>query len=107
MSASSALTQIVTPTPARPPGASAHPRVTSHKSRVTILHSYYDALFAAYGPQCGWPSRSRFEIIVGAILTQNTSWKNVEIAIANLRRAKLLSPAAIHKISSATLAKHL
>src|SRR5262249_25730520 len=38
---------------------------------------------------------------------QNTSWKNVELAMANLRRAKLLSPLAIHKISSATLAKHL
>ena len=52
---------------------------------------YFDALFASYGPQYWWPGRTRFEIIVGAILTQNTSWSNVEIAIRNLRREKLLT----------------
>jgi len=72
-----------------------------------LLHSYYGALFAAHGPQHWWPGRSRFEIIVGAILTQNTSWNNVQRAIANLRRAKLLSPAAIKRVSATTLAAHL
>jgi len=76
-------------------------------ARLFPLHSYYNALFAAHGPQHWWPGRTRFEIIVGAILTQNTSWKNVERAIANLRAAKLLSPAAIHSVPSASLAKHL
>lgn len=67
----------------------------------------FDALFDAHGPQHWWPGRTRFEVIVGAILTQNTSWKNVELAIANLRRAKLLSPAAVQKIEPAGLARHL
>src|SRR5882762_9492684 len=47
----------------------------------TSLRSYYDVLFAAHGPQHWWPGRTTFEIIVGAILTQNTSWSNVEIAM--------------------------
>jgi endonuclease-3 related protein len=69
------------------------------------LHAYYDALFAAYGPQNWWPGRTRFEIIVGAILVQNTAWTNVEPAIANLRRAKLLTPSAIEAIPFARLAR--
>lgn len=68
---------------------------------------YFAALFAAYGPQHWWPGRGRFEIIAGAILVQNTSWRNVERAIANLRKANLLSPAAIHQVSAATLARRL
>jgi endonuclease-3 related protein len=62
------------------------------------LGIYYDALFRAYGPQHWWPGRTRFEVIVGAILTQNTSWSNVERAIAGLRREKLLSPGAIEQV---------
>ena len=60
------------------------------------LDEYYNSLFTAFGPQHWWPGRTPFEVIVGTILTQNTSWKNVEIAIANLRSARLLSPKAIH-----------
>ena len=62
------------------------------------LRRYYDALFAFHGQQRWWPGRSRFEVIVGAILTQNTSWSNVEPAIRNLRSQRLLSPAAIKEI---------
>jgi len=69
-----------------------------------VFRSYFDALLAAYGPQHWWPGRTRFEIIVGAILTQNTSWANVERAIRNLRAARLLSPAAIRSAPSAKLA---
>lgn len=71
----------------------------------TALRTYYDALFAAHGPQDWWPGRTAFEVIVGAILTQNTSWTNVEIAIRNLRRGKLLSPRAIETVSFARLAR--
>ena len=60
-----------------------------------ILRDYYDALFTAFGPQRWWPGRTSFEIIVGAILTQNTSRSNVELAIKNLRRNKALTPGAI------------
>ncbi|HUJ29953.1 MAG TPA: hypothetical protein VLY23_01635 [Candidatus Acidoferrum sp.] len=59
------------------------------------LDEYYNSLFAALGPQHWWPGDTPFEIIVGAILTQNTSWKNVEAAISNLREAGLMSPRAI------------
>jgi endonuclease-3 related protein len=69
------------------------------------LRAYYDALFTAYGPQHWWPGRTRFEIIVGAILVQNTAWTNVEPAIANLRRAKLLTSSAIEGVPFAKLAR--
>jgi endonuclease-3 related protein len=70
-----------------------------------LLRQYYDALFAAYGPQHWWPGRSRFEIIIGAILVQNTSWTNAEPAIENLRREKLLTPRAIETIALTRLAR--
>ncbi len=50
-----------------------------------VLSAFYDALYAALGPQHWWPGKTPLEVIVGAILTQNTAWKNVERAIANLR----------------------
>ncbi len=62
------------------------------------LDDYYNALFTAFGPQQWWPAKTPFEVIVGAILTQNTAWTNVERAIANLRSAGLLSPAGIEKV---------
>jgi endonuclease-3 related protein len=69
------------------------------------LQLYYDALFRAHGPQHWWPGRTRFEVIVGAILTQNTSWTNVERAIHNLRQQKLLSPSSMARVSPARLAR--
>jgi len=69
------------------------------------IRTYYDALFAAHGRQHWWPGRTAFEVIVGAILTQNTSWTNVEIAIRNLRQEKLLTPRAIETVSLARLAR--
>ena len=52
----------------------------------------YRALLARFGPQGWWPGRTPFEIAVGAILTQHTAWANAALAIAALRRARLLSP---------------
>jgi endonuclease-3 related protein len=51
----------------------------------------YDRLFEAFGPQHWWPGRTRFEIVVGAVLTQNTNWLNVERAIENLKKQGRLS----------------
>ena len=51
---------------------------------------YYQTLLQRFGPQHWWPARSRLEVIVGAVLTQNTSWRNVEKAIARLRQEGLL-----------------
>src|SRR5579872_124301 len=66
-------------------------------SRTIELYDYFETLKQSLGPMGWWPGRTPFEVIVGAILTQNTAWTNVEKAIANLRRAKLLTPAAIEK----------
>jgi endonuclease-3 related protein len=62
------------------------------------IRAYYDALFDAWGPQHWWPARTRFEVIVGAYLTQNTSWSNVEIALRRLRKARRLNLAGIRAI---------
>ena len=51
------------------------------------LTALYDRLLDAYGPQNWWPAETAFEVIVGAVLTQNTSWKNVEKAITGLKAA--------------------
>src|ERR1700716_4033520 len=69
------------------------------------LRSYYDALYLAHGPQHWWPGRTAFEVIVGAILVQNTSWTNVVSAIENLRRARLLTPHAIETVPTPLLAR--
>ena len=56
------------------------------------LSSVYASLRKQYGPNHSWWSaRSRFEVIIGAILTQNTNWRNVEVAISNLRRADMIN----------------
>jgi len=67
------------------------------------LDEYFNSLFTAFGPQHWWPGRTQFEVIVGAILTQNTSWTNVEAAIANLRGERLLSATAIETVPLRTL----
>jgi endonuclease III related protein len=59
--------------------------------------AYYKTLLSRYGPQNWWPAQSRFEVIVGAYLTQNTNWSNVEKAIGNLRRARLLNVPAMRR----------
>ena len=62
------------------------------------IRSFYSALATAYGPQHWWPAKTRFEVIVGAYLTQNTSWKNVERALANLNSAGVLNVKGIREI---------
>lgn len=59
--------------------------------RLTPL-DIYNILLAQYGKQHWWPAETPFEMMVGAILTQNTRWENVEMAIENLRAQKLLDP---------------
>ena len=53
-------------------------------STARILRNFHDQLAAAYGPQHWWPAETALEVIVGAYLTQNTSWRGVERSIANL-----------------------
>ena len=70
-----------------------------------ILEAIYDKLYVQFGPQKWWPAKTPFEMIVGAILTQNTAWSNVEKAIANLNKSKLLSPNKIKEIPLKRLAQ--
>jgi len=63
------------------------------------IRAYYYTLFQAWGPQHWWPARTRFEVIVGAYLTQNTSWTNVERALRRLRSAGLLNLRAMREVS--------
>jgi endonuclease-3 related protein len=67
------------------------------------IRTYYHTLFRAWGPQNWWPAQSRFEVIVGAYLTQNTSWTNVEKALTNLRSARRLSVKGIRQVPLAEL----
>jgi len=66
----------------------------AHMSRRRLLKTF-DILFDHYGPQHWWPGDTPFEIMVGAILTQNTAWSNVERAIGNLVAKNKLQPRAI------------
>ncbi len=86
-----------------------------------FLNQIYDELFSCYGRQGWWPvtrkgmypaydggpvnDRQAFEVIIGAILTQNTSWKNVEKAIVNLNRKKLIDPEKLIKLNKEKLAE--
>lgn len=63
----------------------------------------YRLLFARFGPQHWWPAKTPFEVMVGAILTQNASWQNVERAIVNLEQQDALEPNAISHLSRSQL----
>jgi len=69
------------------------------------LTEIYQLLYDRFGPQHWWPGETPFEIIIGAILTQNTNWTNVEKAIANLKSAALLTPEKLYETDSAKLAQ--
>jgi len=69
------------------------------------LPQYFQAMSRRLGPMHWWPARGPFEVVVGAILTQNTAWANVERAIANLRRQRLLSVRALECVPLRKLAK--
>jgi endonuclease-3 related protein len=64
-------------------------------SANTTLQHFYDLMSAHHGKTHWWPGETPFEICIGAILVQNTAWSNVEKAIRNLKREKLLSPHAM------------
>ncbi|GAC1652890.1 MAG: endonuclease III domain-containing protein [Acidobacteriaceae bacterium] len=68
-----------------------------------LLLPLYHRLLSTHGPQNWWPAESPFEMIVGAYLTQNTAWRNVDLALANLRAARKLSPSGIRDTPLAEL----
>ena len=71
------------------------------------LRRYYIALYRAWGPQHWWPAETPFEVILGAYLTQNTAWTNVERALANLRSAHALSLDALRNMRISRLERLL
>lgn len=70
-----------------------------------LLRDIHRRLSRHYGPLHWWPGESPFEVMVGAILTQNTAWTNVEKAIANLKKKNLLDPHKLYRLKPAALAR--
>ncbi|MCA9250754.1 MAG: endonuclease III domain-containing protein [Phycisphaerae bacterium] len=79
-----------------------HPNVAQ---TTRALMEIFESLHAAYGPQQWWPADSNEEVVIGAILTQNTAWTNVEKAIAELKRADCLTFRAIDALDEIALAE--
>lgn len=79
----------------------------SRVNRTDILLRYHAAMLAELGPSHWWPGDSPLEIALGAILTQNTNWRNVEKAVANLRQADVLDATRLHAMPEEQLAELL
>ena len=77
----------------------------TRKNSQSKLTNIYTRLLSHYGPQQWWPADTPFEVIVGAILTQSTSWKNVEKSIVNLKKKKLLEPKKMARLKTPVLAE--
>jgi endonuclease III related protein len=69
------------------------------------LELLYGKLFSSLGPQHWWPAKTAFEVMVGAILTQNTNWSNVERALKQLKQEKALTPAKLYGLPRGRLAR--
>ena len=76
----------------------------SNNKKAVLLMRIFRKLYGAFGPQHWWPGETPFEVAVGAILTQNTNWGNVEKAIKNLKRERVLSAKRIHEMPLSGLA---
>jgi endonuclease-3 related protein len=72
---------------------------------VKELSVIYNRLLSFFGEQGWWPAETPFEVMVGAILTQNTAWRNVEHAIVRLKEAGVLTPEGLHRITERRLAR--
>lgn len=72
---------------------------------VERLALIYKKIYSKFGPQYWWPAKTPFEVMIGAILTQNTSWRNVEKAILNLKKHKLLNPGKLYRLSEEAVSK--
>ncbi|MCX5701042.1 MAG: endonuclease III domain-containing protein [Candidatus Omnitrophica bacterium] len=72
------------------------------RSKVSLI---YRKLYDNFGPQAWWPADSPFEVMIGAILTQNTSWVNVEKALINIKQRNLLDPRKLYKLRDKEFAR--
>lgn len=80
-------------------------RAVVRPSGAGLLLDMFRAMAAALGPSGWWPAETPFEVVVGAVLTQNANWRNVEKALANLRAAGLLDAARLDALPEADLAE--
>jgi len=78
--------------------------ISNFTCNMNIFEIIYKTLFKAFGPQHWWPGETPFEVVVGAILTQNTSWGNVEKAIKNLKAGHALNARRIDEMPVHALA---
>lgn len=88
----------------RKPFKNRQPREKRDERMERLLHSFYRELLARFGHRSWWPADSPFEVCVGAVLTQNTSWKNVVKAIECLKSASALDPFILYKMAHEELA---
>lgn len=79
----------------------------AHSQSARRLRGMHDQLFQTYGPQHWWPAETPFEVVLGAYLTQNTSWKAVEVSLNNLRQAGALTVDGLRAIPLNALQKHI
>ncbi|QHI69211.1 endonuclease III domain-containing protein [Tichowtungia aerotolerans] len=79
--------------------------MTALNKQPLSIPKIYDSLFAAHGPQNWWPARTRAEMMIGAVLTQNTAWTNVEKASSNLRKNSALNFQTLQKKSVKQIAE--
>ena len=89
----------------RPSSVSCSPACVSRPKNREALLGIFHKLLQYFGPRGWWPGETPFEVCIGAILVQNTSWTNASMAIKNLKEEGLLSPKKLHKTSLARLAK--
>ena len=73
--------------------------MNSPKVNKTVIPEIYQVLYHHFGPQHWWPGETALEVVVGAVLTQNTNWKNVEKAIYQLKKDNCLSIDALYSVS--------
>jgi endonuclease-3 related protein len=79
----------------------------SHTTTGQRLMDMFHILLDHYGPRHWWPAETPLEMMIGAVLTQNTNWKNVERAIQNLKKKDLISIARLHRLPLAELAQEI
>jgi len=77
------------------------------QNRQQVLLEYYHRLLAELGPQGWWPARTRLEVILGAILVQNTAWQNARLALARLRKAGSLNLARLRDMPRSELEDYI
>ncbi|HEV2417750.1 MAG TPA: endonuclease III domain-containing protein [Terriglobia bacterium] len=74
---------------------------------IGTLRDYFQSLLQGFGPQGWWPARTRLEVILGAILTQNTTWRNASLALDQVRKHGLLRMENLRKASLPELERHV